>query len=301
MEILKNMHLFVEVAKASSFRRAGEVLDLPSSTVSRRIAELERDVGVRLFHRTTRRVELTEAGQRYFENCKRIVKEAELAHQQLVDMQEKPSGLIRASLPVDFSVMYLPRLLADFAKRYPDIQFDFSLTPVQADLMADSIDLVIRMAAPKEQNVIARNIANLSTGLYASPDYLANREHPKRPEDLLTHDCLRIRDTPWKLHSVIGDKTCTVAVDGQFVANNIGFLRAMALNGQGIVTLAEVMAEPDISQNKLVKVLPDWSPPTVPIYVLTVTRLLPAKVRAFVDYLVEHLTQLSGTQTLVKH
>ncbi len=118
MDIFRNMNLFVEVARANSFRRAAEVLGLPNSTVSRRIAELERDVGLRLFNRSTRRVELTEGGRLYFDNCQRIIQEAELAHQELTHLQAQPSGVIRASMPIDFSVIYLSPLLADFSSRY---------------------------------------------------------------------------------------------------------------------------------------------------------------------------------------
>ena len=192
MEVFKNMHLFVEVAKASSFRRAAEVLGIPNSTVSRRIAEMELDVGLRLFNRSTRRVELTEGGRLYFENCKRIIQEAELARQELSDFQTQPSGVIRASIPVDFSVIYLSPLLAEFSRLYPRIHFDLNLTPNQADLVSDPVDIAIRMGPPKDQSLIARPIARIETLLAASPDYLRQRGMPVQAQDLQAHDCLRI-------------------------------------------------------------------------------------------------------------
>ena len=152
---MKNMRLFVAVAAARSFRRAGSELGLPSSTVSRRIAELERDVGLRLFNRTTRRVELTEGGARYFETCRRIVQEAEQAYLELTQLQARPSGVIRASVPLDFSVIYLSPVLAEFARRHPAIRFDLDLTPRQADLIGDPVDFAIRMGPPKDQSLIA--------------------------------------------------------------------------------------------------------------------------------------------------
>ena len=290
MEVFRNMHLFVEVAKASSFRRAAEVLGLPNSTVSRRIVELERDVGLRLFHRSTRRVELTEGGRLYFDNCKRILQEAELARQELIDLQAQPSGVIRVSMPVDFSVIYLSPLLADFSHRYPGIRFDLDLTPSRADLVGDPVDVAIRMGRPKDQSLIARPIARLGTVLVASPGYLQRRGLPGQPQDLLGHDCLRMKDAPWTLIHHDG-RSESVEVSGQFVANNRGMLQQLAMGGQGIVQSADNWVQADLAAQRLVRVLPDWTPPVVEAYALTATRLLPAKVRVFIDYLVAQMAQ----------
>jgi DNA-binding transcriptional LysR family regulator len=292
MELFRNMPLFVEVAKACSFRRAAEALDLPSSTVSRRIAELERDLGLRLFNRSTRRVELTESGRLYFDNCKRIIEEAELAHQQLSDLQTQPNGVIRASLPVDFSVLYLSPLLADFSQRYPGIRFELNLTPNQADLISDPVDVAIRMGPPKDQSMIARPIASLETMLAASPDYLARRGTPRTPRDLLKHDCLLMKDSPWTLIHRSG-RSQTIAVGGTFIANNRGLLYQLALTSRGVVECARSWAEADLQAGRLVRVLPDWQPPTAHAYAVTTTRLLPAKVRVFLDYLVSQMATTS--------
>ena len=295
MDIFRNMHLFVEVAKASSFRRAAEVLGLPSSTVSRRIAELERDVGLRLFNRSTRRVELTEGGRLYFDNCRRIIQEAALAHQELTDLQAQPTGVIRASLPVDFSVIYLSPLLADFSRRYPGIRFHLDLTPSQADLVGDPVDVAIRMGPPKDQNLIARPIARLDTVLVAAPDYLRRRGVPAQPQDLSGHDCLRMKDAPWVLFHRDGSSQ-SVEVGGQFIANSRGLLQQLALSGHGIVQSAASWVQADLAAQRLVRVLPEWVPPVVSAYALTATRLLPAKVRVFIDYLVAQMAQPSHSQ-----
>ncbi len=286
MEIFKNMQLFVEVAKANSFRRAGEVLDIPNSTVSRRIADLERDVGLRLFNRSTRRVELTDGGRLYFENCQRIMQEAELAYLELTNRHALPSGLIRASVPVDFSLIYLSPLLADFGRRYPGIHFDLDVSPNLADMMGEKVDVAIRIGLPKDQRLIARLIASLPRILVASPDYLHEHGVPKQAQDLHSHACLRTKDTSWNLIHQNGDMQ-TVAVTGQFVANNPGLLYQLALNGHGIVQSTENLVTADLAAGRLVRVLPDWRPPVVEVYALTTTRLLPAKVRVFIDYLVD--------------
>src|SRR5438128_11142552 len=124
MALLNDMALFVEVVKVRSFRRAAETIGMPNSTLSRRISALEKAIGLRLLNRTTRKIELTEAGQLYFERCKRIVGEARLAHEQLGETLAQPTGVLRVSLPVDFATIYLTPLVAEFAQRFPAIRFE---------------------------------------------------------------------------------------------------------------------------------------------------------------------------------
>jgi DNA-binding transcriptional LysR family regulator len=290
---MKNMRLFVAVAAARSFRRAGSELGLPSSTVSRRIAELERDVGLRLFNRTTRRVELTEGGARYFETCRRIVQEAEQAYLELTQLQARPSGVIRASVPVDFSVIYLSPVLAEFARRHPAIRFDLDLTPRQADLIGDPVDFAIRMGPPKDQSLIARPIARIATALVASPAYLRGRRRPAQPQDLQDHACLRMKDAPWHLVDREGNSR-VVDVGGAFVANNRGLLYQLALAGHGVAQAPEIWVEPDVKAGRLIRLMPRWSPPEVQVFAVTTTRLIPAKVRLFLDFLARSLAGTMG-------
>lgn len=156
MELLNDMALFVEVAHTRSFRRAADATGVPNSTLSRRISALEKAIGLRLLHRTTRRVELTEAGQLYYERCRRIVEEARLAHEQLGELLAQPSGVLRASLPVDFATIYMAPLVAEFARRYPGIAFDFDLTPRRVDLVAEPYDVAIRMGELTDSNLVAQ-------------------------------------------------------------------------------------------------------------------------------------------------
>ena len=137
MEAFRNMHLFVEVARAGGFRAAAERLGMQNSTLSRRIAELERNVGLRLLNRTTRRVDLTEAGRLYFERCCRIIEDARLAQEELSGVLTQPTGLIRASVPVDFTLVYLSHILVDFLKQYPGISLDLDVTPRQSNLVTE--------------------------------------------------------------------------------------------------------------------------------------------------------------------
>ncbi|MBL9046473.1 MAG: LysR family transcriptional regulator [Tabrizicola sp.] len=288
LDNLRNMELFVTVASAGGFRAAADRLGLPNSTVSRRIAELERDIGLRLFNRTTRRVELTEAGQTYFDRCRRIIDEARLAHEELSGMVSQPTGLIRASVPVDFTLVYLAEILADFVRAYPGIRLDLDVSPRQSNLVTDPVDLTIRIGEVSEPNLIARKLSTAHLGLFAAPAYLAERGIPATPHDLLHHDCLRVVDRPWRLIGLKGEME-TVAVQGSFTANNIGLLHRLARQGLGIAALPIDLTRDDIVAGRLKPVLPDWRPPEIPVYALTETRLLPAKVRVFIDFLIARL------------
>ena len=289
MDIFKNMELFIEVASAGGFRAAADRLGMPNSTVSRRISELERDIGLRLFNRTTRRVELTEAGRLYFERCRQIIDEARLAREELSGMVSQPSGLIRASVPVDFTLVYLSEVLVDFQRLYPGIRLDLDVTPRQSNLISDPVDLTIRIGEPRDPQLIARKMATLKLALFAAPAYLAAQGAPQTPQDLLNHNCLRVADGPWKLfNNRTGDED-VVAVTGSFKANNIGLLQKMALQGMGVVALTQELVRDDIDAGRLVRLLPEWRPPATTVHALTETRLLPAKVRVFIDFLIHRL------------
>jgi DNA-binding transcriptional LysR family regulator len=292
VELLNDMALFVEVVKARSFRRAAEAIGMPNSTLSRRISGLEKAIGLRLLHRTTRRIELTEAGQLYFERCKRIVEEARLAHEQLGEMLAQPSGVLRVSLPVDFATTFLAPQLAEFSRRYPGISFEFDLTPRRVDLVAEPFDVAIRMGELPDSNLIARQLARLPRYLYASPRYLELSGEPSRPDDLARHECLRMRTTEadvWTLHDAA--ETAEVAIGGRFLLNSIGMIRRLATLDLGIAMLAEEIVAEDIAEGRLRRVLPQWQATPIPVYAITETRLLPAKTQRFIEFLRESLEQ----------
>jgi DNA-binding transcriptional LysR family regulator len=285
---LNDMGLFVEVAKARSFRRAAEAIGMPNSTLSRRISILEKAIGLRLLHRTTRKIELTEAGQLYFERSKRIVDEARLAHEQLDEMLAQPSGVLRVSLPVDFATFYLTPLIAEFARRYPGISFEFDLTPRRVDLVAEPFDVAIRMGELEDSGLIARQLARLPRYLYASPRYLERAGTPTKPGDLAQHECLCMpRAANWMLEK--GKKSVEVAVGGRFTLNSVGMIRRLATLDQGIALLAQEIVVDDLTEGRLRRVLPQWQASPISVYAITETRLLPAKTQRFIEFLRERL------------
>lgn len=290
MELLNDMALFVEVVKVRSFRRAAEALGMPNSTLSRRISGLEKAIGLRLLHRTTRKIELTEAGQLYFDRCKRIVQEARLAHEELGEMVAQPSGLLRASLPVDFANIFLAPLIAEFARCYPGIRFEFDLTPRQVDLISEPVDVVIRMGEPPDSTLIARKLCSLRRYMYASPEYLRDFGEPSHPLELMGRECLRLsapRVDQWALASHA--ETVEVTVEGRFQLNSVGMLRRLTTLGLGIALLPEGVAAEDVNSGKLCRVLPAWEGMPISVYALTETRLLPAKTQRFIEFIRDHL------------
>jgi DNA-binding transcriptional LysR family regulator len=294
MKHLNDMALFVEVVKAKGFRGAAEVIGMPNSTLSRRISALERAIGLRLLHRTTRKIELTEAGQIYFERCKRIVDEARLAHEQLGEMLAQPSGVLRVSLPVDFANIFLAPLMGEFARLYPGIRFDFDLTPRSVDMVAEPFDVAIRMGEPPNSNLIARQLARLPRYVYASPRYLELAGEPNSPSDLTQHECLRMRTAKgdvWTLHHQ--EKTVDVTVGGRFLINSVGMIQRLATLNMGIAVLAGEIVTDDLANGRLHRVLPEWQATPMPVYAITETRLLPAKTQRFIDFLRERLGQPS--------
>jgi DNA-binding transcriptional LysR family regulator len=290
MELLNDMALFVEVVKAKGFRSAADTIGIPNSTLSRRISALEQAIGLRLLHRTTRKIELTEAGQLYFERCKRIVDEARLAHEQLGDLLAQPSGVLRASFPVDFAVTYLAPLIAEFAGLYPGIAFEFDLTSRRVDLVSEPFDVAIRMGESEDSQLIARPLASLTPYLYASPGYLERSGEPRKPVDLERHECLSIlKADSWTLHD--GKRTATVPIGGRFTLNSVGMIRRLAALDLGIVLIPEEVVADELASGKLRRIMPGWHGTPTPIYAITETRLLPAKTQRFIEFLRERLAR----------
>ncbi|WP_175954683.1 LysR family transcriptional regulator [Burkholderia sp. BCC0405] len=290
MELLNDMALFVEVVKAKGFRSAAETLGMPNSTLSRRIGALEKAIGLRLLHRTTRRIELTEAGRLYFERCTRIVDEARLAHEQLGDLLAEPTGVLRASFPVDFAVTYLAPLIVEFSNRYPKLTFDFELTSRRVDLVSEPFDVAIRMGESDDSQLIARRLATLGNYLYASPGYLAREGEPHTPDDLARHACLSLAKAgTWTLHD--GTRTVAVPVSSRFAINSVGMLRRLATLDAGIIVLSEEIVADDLAAGRLRHVMPAWEGEPIPVYAMTETRLLPAKTQHFIEFLRERFAR----------
>jgi DNA-binding transcriptional LysR family regulator len=197
--VMQDMDLFVEVARALSFTRASRISGIPIATLSRRIALLEKTVGVRLFERSTRRLSLTEPGRRYLERCEHIVRDAAAAHEALKEAAERPAGHLRLAMPVEFGITLIAPIIDEFARLYPEITIDADLSSRPVNFADENIDVGIRLGEITDLSLIARRLGSATRLFYASPSYLARRGEPRKPEDLAT--CVRRardrRQCPW--------------------------------------------------------------------------------------------------------
>lgn len=294
LSALHDMTLFVEVARTANFSRASQNLSMPGATLSRRIAAMEREFGVRLFDRTTRRVELTDAGRRYFERCGHLVDEARLAQAALRETAVQPSGHVRVSMPVDLGVTIIGPLLTEFARQFPGITFDLDLSPRYTDLVGEHVDVAIRLGTVKNDKLIARRIGQVNQRLFAAPAYLALRGNPAQPADLVDHECILLRGAQrqalWRLQ---GDAaTVEVVVRGRFMVNNASLMRVLAERGMGIAVLDPSLVREALTSGRLVQVLPEWAAPRLPIHAVMSSRMQPASVRALLDFLVARLVEV---------
>lgn len=305
MEVEPNdLLLFARIVEAGSFSRAAERVQLPKSTVSRRIALLEQKLGERLLQRTTRKLVLTEFGASLLEHARKVAEEVEAAGALAQHRQGEPSGKLRMSLPGDFANIGLQEVIARFIARYPEVSLELDLSPRRVDLIAEGFDIAIRMGElPDDASLNARPINLEHWGLYASPAYLGRHGLPEHPDDLLRHDLLCMLSryggaTPWVLTR--GKLRWERQVPARLTANSPELLARLASRGAGIAASSLTFAGPYLQTGELVRVLPEWEPPTTQGWaVFPGRRLMPAKTRAFLDLMEEKCTEYEGRSIAV--
>lgn len=282
--------IFARVAEAGSFSRAAERIGLPKSTVSRRIAFLEEQLGERLMLRTTRRLTLTEFGLQLLEHARQVAVEVDAVKALSEHRQARPSGRLRVSMPSDFASLLLTDMLAAFIALHPAVSLELDLSPRRVDLLGENFDLAVRMGDLPDDNLLAaRRIAVFPGGLYAAPDYLAERGEPASPDELDAHDSVRLlgrngEAAGWALTS--GAQKWEGAPPARMVANAPELLINLARAGVGITAVPDFFAAPSVRQGELRRVLPDWRMPSHTAWVVFPgRRLMPAKTRAFIDML----------------
>lgn len=282
--------IFAKVAELGSFSRAAERLGWPKSTVSRRLAALERQLGEKLLVRTTRRQTLTEFGLQLLEHARQVASDVEAVTALSEQRQTTPSGRLRVSMPSDFANLLLANTLAAFMAMYPKIQLELDLSPRRVDLLGEGFDVVVRMGSlPDDALLAARRLADFSIGLYAAPNYLAEHGEPTAPDDLVQHDAIRMLQgngeaASWTLMQ--GEQRWQGTPPGRASANSPELLIRLACAGAGIVAVPDYFAAPEVRRGSLRRVLPSWCLPSHTAWaVFTERKLMPAKTRAFIDML----------------
>ncbi len=291
MDRLGAITLFNKVVETGSFSEAGRQSNLAPSSVSRRIVELEGWVGAALFHRTTRRLNLTEVGRSFHERTKDILLDLEEARVVAAQLEDHPSGLIRLSVPTSMEA-HLTAAMSDFQDRWPGVTFSLTFTDRLVDLVGEGFDLAVRVGQLEDSTLRARKIGEARRALCASPRYLSRAGTPAHPEDLADHNCLTFRTHPgynvWRFGA--GDTTVDVRASGGFSANSGSALIAAARSGMGFVLVPEWLVGSLLTSGELVEVLPAFppDPERTPLWAVhPYRRFVPPKVKTFIDFLAD--------------
>lgn len=282
--------LFARVADEGSFSRAATRVGLPKSTVSRRIAALEGQLGERLLLRTTRKLKLTDLGHGVLAHARQVADEVDAAASLAQHRQAEPGGRLRVTMPSDLANTILADLLLRFIESHPAITLELDLTPRRVDLIGENVDLALRMGElADDASLVARRVASFSVSLYASPRYLQRRGVPQEPEALMEHDTLQLlmrsgEPHRWRLSR--GDAHWEGVPPARAAANAPEFLLRLARQGLGIAAVVDHSAAPLVASGELTPVLGEWVLPRVPAWaVFPGRRLMPARTRVFIDAL----------------
>lgn len=297
--MLASIELFCLCAESANFSVAAQRAGLSPPAVSRAIRRLESRLGVKLFMRTTRKVSLTEAGQRYFEQCRKAIGQIVEVEREITGQQTSPSGVVRLSVPTPFGqIMLLPHLAA-FRARYPDIQLHVHMGNRNVDVVADGFDLVIRMRLPPESELVARRLLDAALVVVASPQYLRQHGTPRQLSQLEAHECIQFllprtgMPVPWSF--IDEGMPVELYTRGSFsVAEDPLGCVALARNHGGLLQTCRFMVEADLQQGTLKEVLRPFSGRSRPVSLLYPRdRALPLRVKLLIDFLVERFAGLS--------
>ncbi|MGE4280037.1 MAG: LysR substrate-binding domain-containing protein [Magnetospirillum sp.] len=287
MDQFSALTAFVTTVEAGGFSPAARRLGVSKSLLSRQVAHLEAELGVRLLQRTTRRLSPTEAGELYFQRAQRILLDLEEAASEVGQLQNAPRGKLRVSAPMSFGVLHLTPALPKFLEACPELELELSLSDRFVDLIEEGIDVAVRIGRLNDSSLIARHVAPIRRVICASPAYLARCGTPTKPADLTVHACLShlgMGLNEWRF--AIDGKAENIRVQSRLSAGNGEALRILALAGLGLVSLPTFFVGDDVRSGALVPVLDGFVPQDSALYgVYPHSRHLSAKVRAFLDFL----------------
>jgi len=295
MDTLTRMRAFIEVVEAEGFSAAARKIGRSKALLSKYVRELEDELGALLLNRTTRKFSLTETGHTYYKRASEIVREIDSLAETVRDSSGDVKGRIKLTAPRTFSDAPIGQSLIDFAKGHPDIVLDIHLDDRFVDLVEEGFDLAIRITRLEDSSMIARRLSPFSLKICASPDTIARYGTPERPQDLAKLPCIIDTNGRWLSNWPFmrdNGEMFSVSVSGPIEANSPLTTRAAAVAGLGFAPLPDFIAQPALDSGQLVSVLDEWVPRGGGIFaVYPHRRYLPAKIRVFVDYLVQWFKQ----------
>lgn len=291
---LNDIALFVQVVDAGGFSAAARRLRSPKSSVSRGVSRLERLLGARLLHRSTRAVTLTDVGRAYHERAQAALHDLHEASRAVAEAPVTPRGTLRVAAPTDVGAEVLPTLVAAFLALYPEVLVEVELSTRDLDLVEGRFDVAIRAGEVRDLSVVVRKLQDVDFRLYAAPSYLSGAGEPRTLAELSSRSCVLYRPTGgacvWRLQSAEGEQAVTV--HGPVASDDMSFVRRAAIAGAGIAFLPDLVGRELVARGELAPVLPGYWAAGPPLFlVLPTTQQLPPKVRAFCDFLLDAFPQ----------
>jgi DNA-binding transcriptional LysR family regulator len=286
---LNRAALFVKVVEAGSFTSAATSLAIPKSSVSRGVAQLEEDLGVRLLQRTTRKLHLTDAGQEYYQRVRVLVAGLAEAAEAVMGASRDPRGIVRITFPVE---PFFALLVARFVRAHPGIHVEVIATGRRVDLVAEGVDLAVRAGKLDDSSLVARKVGTTGMGLFASPAYIERRGRPRSLADLGRHDCVLFRARAgravWRLEGLRGPEEVTVT--GDVAVDDMLMARAFVIAGAGIGLLPATTLGEEIGAPRMVRLLPKYALRAGTLHVVWPShKLVPTRVELLRDYLIAEL------------
>lgn len=296
---LNDVAVFERVVTEGSLTGAAARLGQPKSSVSRSLARLEADLGVRLLQRTTRKLHLTEAGQVFFERARRVLGELREAELAVTQLQESPRGNLRITMPVEFGMRFMGRVVAEFMQRHPEVTIETELSGRMVNLVEEGFDLAFRIGEFRDSSLVARKLGNLTGRFYASPAYLGRFGTPRKPEDLTTHDIILFmqpRENTVQLfrEGKGGERSpaCKLTLRGRLTVNNVSMAGDAAVAGIGVALMPGFLSAEAVNSGQLMPVLPDYVVCHGGLYAMYPSREhMPTALRAFLDFVTERVRE----------
>jgi len=299
---LNDLSLFIRVVETGSFTAAADSLNVQKSTISRRIAQLEDTLGIRLIQRTTRKLKLTPEGEELFNRAQPLVDDLEAVQDDISASKTELRGRLRLTVPTEIGVFMMNEVITSFMQTYPKLEVDVELSTRTVDLIEEGVDLALRLGPLPNSSLIARHIAGLHRGLFATPEYLEQHGMPKTPADLAHHQCISLLKPFDHLRFTNWNDNEPVTMGGRLRTNSMSFVREMILQGMGIGRLPEVFCGELVKTGRIVRVLDEFTLDPLEINALYASRRnLNPRVRAFLDHMSERLRDHPWVQNRLVH
>ena len=294
---LETLYLFIEVVQQRSFAKVARARNIDPSSVSRAIARLESELGIRLFQRSTRKLEITEIGEIYFQKIVPLVDELESAQQIAIDTHQKPQGNLRVTASSTFAQQRIVPLLPQLAKLYPDLSIELILTDFYLDLIEERIDVAIRLGTLQDSSYMVKHLRKMKFYICASSDYLDKYGQPQTPQDIKDHNCLLFPRARHNLDWLFKDETekiTEIKIRGKYLLTNSLAIKQCAIAGMGLALLPDWLVDRELKSGKLIRLFAEYDVTATnfdsSIWLLYPSRAyIPAKTKVFIDYIFDNL------------